>query len=97
MSSRGDGYEGRAVAMNDVLLCPFDSERCSFPDGEHFKSEDFVGCKVVDYVHGNEVIRWVCPRFPVDMSITAVRDAFMRLHSEKEHERKRMRQKADSL
>ena len=34
-------------------------------------------------MRGNEVVYWVCPRFPVNMSITAVRDAFMRLDLEK--------------
>jgi hypothetical protein len=68
------------VAMNDVLLCPFDGKCCSFPDGLHFKSENFVGCKVLDYdvdpVEGKGDVLWVCPRFPVNMSITVVRDAF---------------------
>ena len=73
-----------AVAMkgkNKALVpqCPFSEGDCDFPDGEHFKSENFVGCKVVDYSFGNEVVHWVCPRFPVDMSITAVREAFMRM------------------
>ena len=57
---------------NDVFLCPFDGKECEFPNGKHFEDADFIGCKLVD----NEVIRWICFRFPVNMSITAVRDAF---------------------
>ena len=74
--------------------CPFYEGECEFPDGKHFEDENFVGCKVVDYERGNEVVYWVCPRFPVNMSITAVREAFMRTEGwvrGKEHERKRVR------
>jgi len=62
-------------------ICPFDDELCSFPDGLHFKSNDFVGCKITDYSLGGDgsKILWVCPRFPLNLSITAVRDAFMRV------------------
>lgn len=62
-------------------ICPFDDKRCSFPDGLHFKYDDFVGCKITDYDLGGDgsKIFWVCPRFPLNLSITAVRDAFMRL------------------
>ena len=63
------------------FLCPFDGEICSFPDGEHFKSADFVGCKITDYEFGSgDNVLWVCPRFLLNLSITAVRDVFMQFY-----------------
>ena len=75
---------GIAEGVNKEFICPFDGERCSFPDGEHFRSEDFVGCKITDYDYGGDgsKVFWVCPRFPLNLSTTTVRDAFTRLRFE---------------
>jgi len=59
-----------------VLQCPFYEGDCKFPN---FTSDNFVGCKETHYEFGEEVIDWVCSKFPLDMSITDVREAFMRM------------------
>jgi len=71
----------RLVSEQDLPVCPFDSKLCSFPNGEHFDSPDFIGCKVNNYRFGNgDKILWACPRFPLNLSITAVRDIFMKFY-----------------
>lgn len=85
-SKRNDVYRSEVSRLTNARsgsICPFDGEICSFPDGEHFKSSDFVGCKITDYEFGSgDNVLWVCPRFPLNLSITAVRDAFMRLRGD---------------
>ena len=61
------------------LECPFLNGKCRRPVMfAKIKNEDFGGCKIVDYSHGRDVVRWVCPYFPKGISITDAREAFMR-------------------
>ena len=58
------------------MRCPFHDDVCKFPDAKHFSSENFCGCENVEYLHGNRIVHWSCPYFPVGWSIARVRNAF---------------------
>jgi len=72
-------------------ICPFDGKDCSSPDAVWFSYADFCGCRV----YGGSSHGLVCARFPKGMSITACRDVWSKFYEE--HERKQIRQKADTL
>jgi len=72
----------QAVKESEVIImrCPFHDGDCKFPDMfDKIPNENFCGCEIVEFIHGNKIVHWSCPYFPIGWSITRVRDAFDRL------------------